>query len=342
MAKAKKLPSGSWRVQVYSYTDENGVKHKESFTGYTKAEAEMKAAEFAANKKRRIHNDLTVGEAVDGYIAAKEGVLSPSTIRGYIQTSKHNIDPIRNKKIRTLTSEDLQIFVSNLSQKKSPKTVRNVYSLVSAAIALYYPDAFFRVTLPHKKVSRPSSPSDDDVMELYNSASTLMKMYICFAMRGVRRGEMCALKHEDIQNGIAHIHADIVMDKNKQWIYKEFPKTDGSDRFVKLPEILLDMIGDGEGFIVQCTPDNITKRFTELRKAHGHTMRFHDLRHYFASVAAVLNIPDIYTADMGGWRRDSSVMKAVYQNNITPLSDFYADKMNDHIDQIIRKKQGDQ
>lgn len=53
MAKAKKLPSGSWRCQVYDYTDFKGKRYYESFTAETKKEAEYLAAEFALNKKKR-------------------------------------------------------------------------------------------------------------------------------------------------------------------------------------------------------------------------------------------------------------------------------------------------
>ena len=35
MAKAKKLPSGSWHVLVYSHTDERGRRKHESFTAGT-------------------------------------------------------------------------------------------------------------------------------------------------------------------------------------------------------------------------------------------------------------------------------------------------------------------
>ena len=36
MAKAKKLPSGNWRVRVYSHTTPDGQKKYESFTASTK------------------------------------------------------------------------------------------------------------------------------------------------------------------------------------------------------------------------------------------------------------------------------------------------------------------
>ena len=44
MAKAKKLPSGSWRCRVYSQTNSQGIKQYESFTAPTKRQAEMMAA----------------------------------------------------------------------------------------------------------------------------------------------------------------------------------------------------------------------------------------------------------------------------------------------------------
>ena len=332
MPKAKKLPSGSWRCRVYSYTDADGKKHQESFTAPTKAEAEMMAAEYAAKKRTCNRRDLTVAEAVDGYIKAKEAVSSPSTIRGYRQMQRCHYDSISNKKIRSLTSEDMQLFISELVNKGlSPKSVRNIYALLTSSVALYDDFAHFRVTLPTKQKKRPESPSDEAVRALYEAASPQMKVCIALGCRSVRRGEISALKYEDIVNGVAHIHADMVKDANGKWIYKEIPKTSDSDRFIKVPDL-----GEGEGFVVKWTPDSITKRFIELRNSLGLTIRFHDLRHYFASTGALI-MPDIYLADMGGWSRNSAAMKSIYQNNIKSMSDYYANKLEDHISGILKE-----
>lgn len=331
MPKAKKLPSGSWRCRVYSYTDADGKKHQESFTAPTKAEAEMMAAEYASNKKRRVRHDLTVAEALQGYITAKEGVLSPSTIRGYERMRTHNFESIKDKKIKKLTSEDLQIFISDLSKDLSAKSIKNIYGLLTASIALYYPDARYRVTLPAKDRKRPESPSDATIRLLWNAATPSMRLYISLGLCGMRRGEICALKHEDITDGIALIHADMVQDKDGKWIYKDMPKNSDSIRTIKLPPTALELIGDGEGFIVHCKPETISKRFYDLRKKLNLDIHFHLLRHYYASSAAILSIPDTYLSDMGGWRRGSSVMKSVYQNNIASMADYYSDKLNDHI-----------
>lgn len=337
MAKAKKLPSGNWRVRVYSFTDASGSKHQESFTAPTKAEAEMLAAEYLAHKHRKHNTDLTVKEALTGYIKAKSAVLSPSTIREYNRMLNYDFDDIGLLKIKKLTSEDLQLFVSRLAERLSPKTVRNRYALLTASIGLYAPDMTFRVTLPAKQVNRPTSPTDDDVRAILTRSSGDLKICVALAICGLRRGEIAALKYEDIIDGVAHVHADMVQNQDNEWIYKEIPKTDGSDRFVKLPDFVMDLIGTGSGFIVSLNPNSITQAFGRLNKQLGFNYHLHQMRHYYASIGAVLQIPDVYLADFGGWRHDSKVMKTAYQNKIAPMSDYYADKMNKHLDKIAKE-----
>lgn len=326
MAKAKKLPSGNWRIQVYTHRDEKGRIHRKSFTASTKAEAEMLAAQFK-NGKHTDTADITVYNAVQGYIDAKEPVLSPSTVRGYRGMMPYYTG--FNMKIKKLTTKDMQVFISDLSLTLSPKTVRNIYALLLCAVQFYNPDATFKVTMPQKKVNRKESPSDEDIKRLYDAASDQMKLCILLGMRGIRRGEICALKYEDIKNGVAHIHSDKVKNADGKWIIKEIPKNSTSDRFIPVP------IGSGTGFIISWTPDSITKRFIELRNSLGLSIRFHDLRVYFASTAAVLQVPDIYTSDLGGWKRGGGTMKKVYQNNIKSMSDYYSKKIETHLQDVI-------
>lgn len=338
MANAKKLPSGSWRVRVFSHKDSAGKAHYESFTAPSKAEAEMKASQFAAFKSRRIRHDITVGDALDGYIRAKEAVLSPSTTSGYVKMRKLHYAGIEKKKLRTITSEDMQQFVSDLSLRLSPKTVRNVYALLTASFSLYCPDVAFKVTLPAKKKFRPQSPSDEAVKKLYEAAYPRQRICIGLGMLGLREGEIAALTYEDMHDDIIHVNKDIVRNRYGKWVVKETPKTEDGDRYVKLPPYLVELIGTGKGRIVPTTPNTITKQFIKLRtKLDLPGIRFHDLRHYFASTAAVLGIPDTYIADMGGWQRGGSVMKSVYQNNIASMSDYYSKKMADHMENIIKE-----
>lgn len=332
MPKAKKLKSGSWNVMVFSHM-ENGKRKYVSITAPSKAEAELRAAEFKAGKKRSVRHDLKVSEAVSGYIAAKEGVLSPATVRGYKRLVNYYED-IGRKRVRALTNEDMQIFVSDLSKNVSPKSVRNIYGFLVSCVRFYAPGTAFSVTLPPMVEYRPTSPEDDDIKKLCDAATGQLRTCILLGIRGMRRGEICALKYEDIKDGVAHIHADMVKSASGEWIYKEIPKTSGSDRFVRVPDL-----GKGEGFIVKWTPDTVTKRFIELRKSVGVNIRFHDLRHFFASTGALI-MPDIYLADMGGWSRkmSSSVMKSVYQNNMESMSEYYSQVMEQKLREIAESR----
>lgn len=344
MPKAKKLPSGTWRARVYSHTESGGKKVYVSFTSDTKTGAEMMAAEYGANKKRRTWNNLTIEEAIDGYISSKEGVLSPSTIRGYKRMQNNNYDKINKKKIRNLTSEDLQIFVSDLSLSgQSPKSIKNIYSLLTASVGLYAPDLSFRVTLPARRKTEKISPTDEDVVRLFNAADNKLKVCIALAAFGsLRRGELCALKYKDIRPDGVYVHADIVQDKDNKWIYKDIPKEADSTRLAPLPPEILDLLGDGdpEEYIVKyAIPNTVSNRFNTLRKKLGISgIRFHDLRHYYASIGAVLGIPDNYLSNFGGWSQGSNVMKSVYQNRIIPIQEAYAKKMTTHFSDILNQK----
>ena len=339
MPKAKRLPSGSYRTQVYAGKDATGKKIYESFTASTAKESELLAAQFKASQNRRKQGDITVGEAIEGYIKAKEAVLSPKTAREYKSMARNHYEPIRNKPIRKLTSEDLQIYVSSLVSAINPKTIANIYGLLSASLALYAPDMSFRVSLPKKIKKKQIAPSDEEIAILYNEADDTMKICIALAAFGsCRRGEICAVRYKDVTGTGVHIHADMVQNSDNQWVLKEMPKTSESVRLVRLPEPILSLIGTGNpnDFIIPCTPSAMSHRFEHIRDRVGlHNIRFHDLRHYFASIAATLDIPQTYIADFGGWRQDSPVLKEVYQNKIIPIADKYAGKLTDHFNGVI-------
>ena len=92
MPTAKKTASGKYRVTIYDYTDSKGKVHQKTFTAETKREAERLANEY---KDGPSVSDLTIGEAVDGYITLKEAALSPSTVRGYRQIYRNLFESSR-------------------------------------------------------------------------------------------------------------------------------------------------------------------------------------------------------------------------------------------------------
>ena len=338
MPTAKKMPSGQWKVRVYSHIDADGKQHMRAFTAPTKQEAEQMAARFAGSADRAARCDLTVADAIDRYITAKEAVLSPSTVRGYRQLERNYYALIGARRISRLKTADVQTWISDLSGKVSAKTVSNVYGLFTAAISFFSPDTTFRgVKLPQKRRQRITAPSDEQVQALYMAASINLKKAIALeAFASMRRSEACALLYGDIKDGVAHIHQDIVRGTHG-WVIKRIPKTSESDRLVRIPEQVLQLIGSGapDERVVPITPDSVTELFGRLRDILGIPIRYHDLRHYYASIAAVLQIPTRYVESFGGWRPGSHVMQETYTNTISPVADQYARQLADHFDKIL-------
>jgi integrase len=290
------------------------------------------AAQFAADKSRLDGGGYTIGEAVDKYIASKEAVLSPSTIRGYMAYRK-NLGGVEALRVDMLTSADLQTWVSALSRSYSAKYVKNIYALVISAVAVVS-DHSYRVTLPARKPLTYNVPTDDQVKALLDNAREDIRLAVALAAVGtLRRGEVCALRHRDVfRDKLAvYIHSDMILNKNNEWIYKDMPKTSDSVRWVTLPVELIDMIPEGEPeeFVIGSTPAAVSDAFARLRSRLGLKCRFHDLRHYAASILHAIGVPDQYIMERGGWATDGT-LKAVYRNTLADQNKYFNDKAVEH------------
>lgn len=211
---------------------------------------------------------------------------------------RNNYKSIEKKPIRKLNSETLQLFVSEISQELSPKSVANIYGLLSSSLAFYMPDAVFRVSLPEKIKKKTTSPTNEYVNRLFNEVSPELKKCIVLAAFGsLRRGEICALTYNDLNGDTVTVSKDIVQDDNNRWLLKEIPKTEASYREVTLPDKAVELLGAGnpdEKIVKYKNPHSITGCFTKLRGRLGVNICFHDLRHYYASIGAILGIPKLY------------------------------------------------
>ena len=339
MATAKKLPSGSWRCQVYDYTDDNGKRHYKSFTGKTKREAEHFAAEYADTKKEKPKIlRVTVGKAIDNYIEIKNNVLSPSTIRGYKVIRRNHYKNIESVLLEDLTQEIIQIWVNSLSAEKDAKTVKNAHGLLSATLSVYLPDLTLRTSLPKKQKEIPYIPTENDIRliieYLKENDTEMLKAVYLSAFGTLRRSEICSLAGEDIEGNVIHVHSALVVDDSSNWIRKN-TKTASSDRYIQMPEFVINILPKS-GDVVSINPTIITKRFSSiLKKMDIPHFRFHDLRHYSASIMHTIGIPDQYIMQRGGWSSDN-VLKAVYRNTMDDYTKKFSDQINNYFENATR------
>ena len=328
MAKARKLPSGNWNVRVFDGTDENGKEHFKSFTASTKKQAEYLAAEYAAKRKQRIES-MTVGEAIDRYISAKDKVLSPATIYGYKKMRRNNLQSIMDIPIDRLTREQVQIAVNNESATHSAKTVINAHGLLSAALAMHNPDFVLRTTLPRKvKKLKRELPTSEDVMNAIHGSPAELPVLLALCMC-LRMSEVRGIRKSAVDGKYLSIERVIVTVDGKA-IEKELPKTDASRRIEELPDFLRDMIlNQPTEYATTLSGKAIYSRFVRCMEKAGFTgVCFHDLRHISASDMHSQGIPDKIAAERGGWA-GTQTMRQVYQHSFSADRKAADKKMNE-------------
>lgn len=340
MARAKKLPSGSWRVLVYSHTeivDGKKVRRYESFTADDKKQAQLMAAEYAATKERLKLVDITLEQAYAGYLEIKKNVLSPSTYREYKRMSQKNLQVLMPVKIRDITQSMVQSAINDEAATASPKTVRNLHGLLSAVLDMYRPALKLTTTMPQKKPYNSYIPSDDDIKKLIASIrDTELEVPVLLAAFGsLRRGEVCALDYTDIQDDTISVSKALVLDADGEWVTKG-PKSEAGYRKVLFPHEVIERIPPGEGRIVRLTPNQVSDRFADALKRNDIPhFRFHDLRHYQASILHALGVPEAYILERGGWR-SSVTLKTVYRHAMEAKSKEVAEVANQHFSSIMQ------
>lgn len=328
MAKARKLPSGNWNVRVFDGTDEHGKEHFKSFTAATKKQAEYLAAEYVANKKNRIEH-MTVGEAIDRYISAKDKVLSPATIYGYQKMRRNNLQSLMDIPIDRLTREQVQIAVNNESATHSAKTVINAHGLLSASLAMHNPDFVLRTTLPRKvKKLKRELPTSEDVMNAIHGSPAELPVLLALCMC-LRMSEVRGIRKSAVDGNYLSIERVIVTVDGKS-IEKELPKTDASRRIEELPDFLRDMIlNQPTEYATTLSGKAIYSRFVRCMEKAGFTgVCFHDLRHISASDMHSQGIPDKIAAERGGWA-GTQTMRQVYQHSFSADRKAADKKMNE-------------
>lgn len=341
MAKKKsknQLPSGSYRIQVFDYTDLDGRKHYKSFTAPSKKVAQQMALDWQNNRPENEPEDLTLYEAVGRYLDVKRNVLSPSTLRGYESIKENHFKgALGRKKIRDLTNTAIQIWVSDLSARLSPKTVRNAHGLLSAALEMFRPDFHIKTTLPAKVKPDLYTPNDEDIKRLLEHIKgTELEIAVLLAAFGpMRRGEICALTDKDIHGNVIEVNKSMVQGPDNQWYVKQ-PKTYGGYRQIEFLDCVIERMTGIQGRLVKATPAQITNRFARaIKYSKLPHFRFHDLRHYSASIMHAIGVPDQYILNRGGWTSDN-VMKTVYRNVIDLESTKQNKKINRHFEKITK------
>lgn len=165
-----------------------------------------------------------------------------------------------------------------------------------------------------------------------------MELAVYLAAFGtLRRSEICALTADDVKGNVISISKAMVNKGNSEWVVKT-TKTVSSTRFIEMPTFVIEKLPTS-GRIVNISPDQITSRFERaFLKLNIQGFRFHDLRHYAASIMHAIGVPDQYIMQRGGWGSDRT-LKAIYRGTITEYTQKYTDMTLSHFDSMQHEMQ---
>lgn len=347
MATAKKLPSGSWRCLVYSHT-EGGKRRYKSFTyddpsPRGKRICEDMAASWARDKEQHPAGQKTFRQAAEEYISSRTAVCSPRTIEEYTAYLDRYLSDLLQRKVDSINQRDIQKLVNQLSIGRSPKTVRNIYGFTVSVLRSCRPDFVPNVKLPQKKEVDLHIPTDAEIKQIMSAVEGKpLELPILLAAFGpMRRGEICALRAESIDGNVVHVYENMVrkkVDGKKTWIIKT-PKSTAGHRYIDYPDFVAEKWQGRTGRIVDICPDTITKSFgILLRELHIDHFRFHDLRHYSASIQHALGVPDAYIMQRGGWSSDRT-LKQVYRHALDDKTKEQTQKINQYFQAMQHEMQ---
>lgn len=304
-----KLPDGRWRCRV-SVTV-NGEHCRKQFTGARRGDV-LKEAQDWATKKQRMVSELSVSEAVERYISSRESVISPSTLRTYESIYTWHLRDL-DMPLAYFDNRQAQLFISEIASRLSPKTVENVWQLLAGSIRFMQPDHVLNVRLPREKKPQIYCPDDTDIKKLLEVVkdTPLQAPVELAAFIPARRSEICALRGEDVNGRTVSIRRAMVRNSFGEWIIKDQPKTAAGYREVTIPESTALLL-PASGPIIDVNPDRLTHLFKQtLQKTGLPAFRFHDLRHYGASIMLAMGIPVKEVQRRGGW--DSvDVLQRIY------------------------------
>ena len=321
----RKRKDGRWEGRYTAGHDpETGKQIFKNVLGKTQAEVkeklkkaleEAKKIDFTRTGKYTV--EMWMEEWFENVCKIKVRASSHQTYRGYID---HHIAPyIGDIPLEKLSTMDLQKLYRKLmtkgrverieSEKQSKglsaKTVRNINQVISSAMDFAVAQKIVSVN-PCKAVALPkvehkemqTIPAEHLEAFLREAKETgVYEMYYIELATGLRRGELLGLKWQDIdwKNGIIKVRRQVARVDGE--IVEAPLKTKNSYRAVTISQQAIEVLktqkaktndeyvfpSPNGGPISPDSVNNMLKRV--LARAGIHKVRFHDLRHTFATIA---------------------------------------------------------
>lgn len=372
---------GRWRLRI-SVTFDNGESERlqRNVECRTKTDAkkmldtwrmELKSDNPAVRRER-----LTLGEYLNEYLlyCRDDEELSASTIRGYRDIIENRLCGLTNMRLVDIKPYMLEEHYNKLrnvggaaGRPLSGSSCQKAHSFLKTAlkraVILEYinTNPCDRISGPSKNNPQNSALTAEDVTRMLRLLKGHPDRRFAMACRlalatGMRRGEVCALRWQDIDLEKASIHVSHALVEAKKDDYPDGEtlrlkdtKTDASDRRISLDSDTLDVLRrykDDQFYALEYfdtkqtpetpvvagslgewyRPSNFTKDFEAFKLQHGFGVRLHDLRHTQASLLIAAGIPIVTVSKRLGHAKVSTTLD-IYSHMMPGQDEEAAEKI---------------
>jgi integrase len=322
-----------------------------------------KAKQSAERGERLLDERLTIAKYLEYWLTAIEPTIRPNTHKRYREYVRvHAVPEIGRIKLVQLTPLHLQgLYAKRLAAGSSPATVHHLHRALHRALAMAE-----RWEMVNRNVARLVSPprvpkykirplAADEVRRLFEAATgtRFEAAFVVAVATGVRLGELLALRWSDVEldeNPVLHVRGSLQRVDGKLQILE--PKTPDSVRDVALAQLGAEALRahrlrqnvhrlrlgeswDDRGLVFSnmsgrpMHPDYfVRKEFGRALAAAGlPRIRFHDLRHTFATLQLANQQPIKIVSEMMGHTR-TAITQDLYTHVSAQMQRAAADALD--------------
>ena len=316
------------------------------------------------------NSNMTLSEWMEQWLAEyAEPTLRPNTVSGYRSMITNHIEPVLGKKqLRFLTQKDVQKFYNTLKHKKvnklgNHKTLADSYirkvhlllhEMMDAAVAsrLVSKNPTDGTRIPKNNYA-PMRILNEEQLDIFMKAILKEPMWHDFfyteITTGLRLGEICGLKWSDLDEntGKLKIQRSISHTRGGELTVGE-PKTESGKRTILLPKGTLQILTERKKHAVTewifpslitpeqpTAPNSAYQRLKVILKEAGlPDIRFHDLRHTFATHALTSGVDAKTLSGILG-HTNASFTLDTYTHVTTNMQKNAAVVVGDFIDELF-------
>ena len=316
---------GRWEGRVVIGYDDNGLPKTKNVLAKTKRECQEKlktlTESMVGRNDRKVKPDMLFGDWLCyWYETHSKPALRASTRNNYENVIHNHVLPEIGKiPLNKLSQNDLQQFYGRLKKNGrkrlteqygaglSDRMVRMCHAVCRSALERAVRDDLLRTTpaigckLPPKKAHEMQVLARDELQRflIQAQAEGYYELFLLDLATGLRRGELLALQWNDLdfETGVLTISKQVSLVRGK--IVMSVPKTKSSIRKLVLPPAVVQVLKEYRESnhsrwmfpspVLEDLPLNPGSVYDRLQLILEHAnckqVRFHDLRHTFATLA---------------------------------------------------------